>query len=56
MTFVFTAAEDDLLIDQVRLNAAIYDSSHPRHKNVMFKDELWKGIAEKVCRSGKSKL
>lgn len=51
--FIFTAAEDELLIENIRSHEMIYDSAHPKHKDNVFKEEHWKDISKNVCRSGK---
>lgn len=51
--FVFTAAEDELLIENIRSHEMIYDSAHPKHKDNVFKEERWKEISINVCKSGK---
>jgi len=51
--FVFTAAEDELLIENIRMHEMIYDSGHVKYKETVFKEERWKEISKNVCRSGK---
>jgi len=38
----------------VRKNTVIYNSKDIKHRNIIYKDEIWKIIAEKVGKSNKS--
>jgi len=42
---VFTATEDEKLLEEVGRNRVLYDSSLDKHKNVNFKDDIWKNIS-----------
>lgn len=42
---VFTATEDEKLLEEVGRNRVLYDSSLDKHKDVNFKDDIWKNIS-----------
>lgn len=50
--FVFSSTEDEILIEYVQQNREIFDSAHPKHKDIHFKEKIWKIISEKVGRTG----
>lgn len=50
---VFSPDDDELLVEEVRNNSVLYDLSHPKYKNIILKDELWKDISVKLKKSGK---
>jgi len=50
--FVFSSTEDDILIEFVQQNREIFDSAHPKHKDLHHKETIWKTISEKVGRTG----
>ncbi|KAL4123036.1 hypothetical protein QTP88_015268 [Uroleucon formosanum] len=49
--FVFSSTEDKILIEYVQQNREIFDSAHPKHKDINFKEKIWKIISEKVGRT-----
>ncbi|KAL4150102.1 hypothetical protein QTP88_003940 [Uroleucon formosanum] len=49
--FVFSSTEDEILIEYVQQNREIFDSAHLTHKNIHFKEKIWKIISEKVGRT-----
>lgn len=48
---VFTATEDEKLIEEVGKNRVLYDSSLEKHKDVNFKDAIWNSISSIVGRT-----
>ncbi len=51
--FIFSSVEDEILIDSVQKNKVLYDCSHPKNKDIFFKDTLWKSLSEELNRTGK---
>jgi len=51
--FIFSSEEDEMLIDFVQKNKVLYDCSHPKNKDIFFKDTLWKSLSEELNRTGK---
>ncbi|KAL5238969.1 hypothetical protein ACI65C_006379 [Semiaphis heraclei] len=47
----FFAENDELLIEEVRQNTVLYNSQDIKHKDIIYKDEIWKNIAGKVGKS-----
>ena len=47
----FTATEDEKLLEEVGRNRVLYDSSVDKHKDVNFKDNVWKNISIIVGKS-----
>jgi len=48
---VFTATEDEKLIEEVGKNRVLYDSSLEKHRDVNFKDAIWNSISSIVGRT-----
>lgn len=40
------------LIEMVKTNAFLYDSSHKNYKNASLKDEIWKKIGTEMNENG----
>lgn len=49
--FVFSSTEDEILIEYVQQNREIFDSAHPKHKDLHHKETIWKTMSEKVGRT-----
>ncbi|KAL5239473.1 hypothetical protein ACI65C_006883 [Semiaphis heraclei] len=47
----FSPENDELLIEEVRQNTVLYNSQDIKHKDIIYKDEIWKNIAGKVGKS-----
>lgn len=50
--FVFSFAEDEIFINCVQKNKSIFDNSDPKHKDINFKEKIWKNISKAVGRTG----
>jgi len=48
---IFTATEDEKLIEEVGKNRVLYDSSLEKHRDVNFKDAIWNSISSIVGRT-----
>lgn len=48
MSNIFSSENDEILIEEVRQNTVLYDSKDIKHKDIVYKDEIWKHIAVKV--------
>jgi len=42
-TLVFTASEDEILLQEVQKNDVLYDLRNKDYRNVIIKDAIWKG-------------
>ncbi|XP_022172449.1 uncharacterized protein LOC111035225, partial [Myzus persicae] len=51
MSNIFSPENDELLIEEVRQNTVLYNSQDLKHKDIIYKDEIWKNIAGKVGKS-----
>lgn len=51
----FSAEEDEKLTESVRKHPALYEMQHALYRDTRVKDNIWKGIAEYVERSGEFK-
>jgi len=54
--FIFSAAEDKILIDEIQKNKVIFDSSDLNHKDKNIKDSIWTEIKIKLNRNSKYKI
>lgn len=54
--FIFSAAEDEILIDEIQKNKVIFDSSDLSHKDKNIKDSIWTEIGIKLNRNSKYKI
>ncbi|XP_044007235.1 putative uncharacterized protein DDB_G0287265 isoform X2 [Aphidius gifuensis] len=48
---LFTSNEDKLLVDSVRDQPALYQLTHKKYKNSVYKDQLWTDIATSLDKS-----
>lgn len=48
---VFTAPEDEKLLEEVGKNRVLFDSFHNKHKDVNFKDAIWNNISSAVGKT-----
>lgn len=53
---VFSPNEDKLCEEEFRNNDVLYDLSHPKYKNIIFKEESWKNISVKLEKFGEYKV
>lgn len=54
--FIFSSDEDDILIEIIQQNRVIFDSSDPKHKDIIYRESIWKDIAEQLNRNSKYKI
>lgn len=45
---MFSSGNDEILIEEVRQNTVLRHSKDMKHKDVAYKDEIWKNIAVKI--------
>lgn len=45
---IFSLEEDEILIEYVRENEALYDFSNKRYADSMYKNTLWNTIGKKI--------
>lgn len=53
MKSIFSSTEDEILIENIQKNYVIFDSSDLKHKDVFFKETIWKNISVKLDRTSK---
>lgn len=54
--FIFSAAEDEILIEEIQKNKVIDDSSDKNHEDKIIKDSIWTEIEIKLNRNSKYKI
>ncbi|KAL5239470.1 hypothetical protein ACI65C_006880 [Semiaphis heraclei] len=52
--FIFFAAEDEILLDEIQKNKVIFDSSDLSHKDKNIKDSIWMDMGIKLNRNSKT--
>jgi len=53
---LFSASEDEVLVDMVAKFPCLYDLACSAYKNLVTKDNAWKEVGEAVSRTGKKKF
>ena len=51
-TLVFSASEDEILIQEVQKNSVLFNIGDKNYKNIILKDNIWKDISLKLGKSG----
>jgi len=51
--FTFSSNDDEVLVEEVGKHPELYDSSHAKHKETPYKDEIWKKISSIVGKPSK---
>lgn len=51
-TLVFSASEDEILIQEIQKNSVLYNIGDKNYKNILLKDNIWKDISLKLGKSG----
>lgn len=51
-TMVFSASENEILIQEVQNNSVLYNIGDSNYKNIILKDNIWKDISLKLEKSG----
>lgn len=54
--YIFSSAEDDMLIEIVEKNRVLFDSSDPKHKDLNYKDSIWEDIGKKLNRNSEYEI
>lgn len=48
----FTLAQEEQIIDFVKLNPVLYNPKNDMYKNKMYRDRIWADLGEKLNKSG----
>lgn len=49
----FLSNDDEVLVEEVGKQSVLYDSSHDKHKDIIYKDVIWNNISSIVGKSSK---
>jgi len=51
---IFSSNDDEVLVEEVGKHPELYDSSHAKHKEAPYKDDIWNSISSIVGKPSKS--